>query len=52
VVNEVRQADWRRSIASSGFKSLRDGQKVSFSVTQRLEGLQANEVQPLRGSLT
>jgi cold shock protein len=36
-----------RSIASSGFKSLQEGQKVSFVVTQGPKGLQADQVQPL-----
>ena len=36
-----------RSIASSGFKSLQEGQKVSFFVTQGPKGLQADQVQPL-----
>ena len=36
-----------RSIVSSGFKSLQEGQKVSFVVTQGLKGLQASEVQPI-----
>lgn len=34
-----------RSIQSSGFKSLVEGQKVSFSVTQGQKGLQAEQVQ-------
>jgi CspA family cold shock protein len=34
-----------RSILSSGFKSLVEGQKVSFSVTQGQKGLQAEQVQ-------
>lgn len=34
-----------RSIQSSGFKSLVEGQKVSFSVTQGQKGLQAENVQ-------
>jgi len=36
-----------RSIQSSGFKSLQEGQKVSFTVTQGQKGLQADNVQPL-----
>jgi CspA family cold shock protein len=36
-----------RAIASSGFKSLQEGQKVSFIVTQGPKGLQADQVQPL-----
>jgi CspA family cold shock protein len=34
-----------RSIQSSGFKSLAEGQKVSFNVTQGQRGLQAEQVQ-------
>ena len=34
-----------RSIESSGFKSLQEGQKVSFKVAQGQKGLQAEEVQ-------
>lgn len=34
-----------RSIQSSGFKSLTEGQKVSFSVTRGQKGLQAEQVQ-------
>jgi CspA family cold shock protein len=34
-----------RSIQSSGFKSLAEGQKVSFSVTRGQKGLQAEQVQ-------
>ena len=34
-----------RSIQSSGFKSLQEGQKVSFKVAQGQKGLQAEEVQ-------
>lgn len=34
-----------RSIQSSGFKSLAEGQKVSFAVTQGQKGLQAEQVQ-------
>ncbi|KAF1008514.1 MAG: Major cold shock protein CspA [Luteibacter sp.] len=33
-----------RSIQSNGFKSLTDGQKVSFKVVQGQKGLQADEV--------
>ncbi|HZX78167.1 cold-shock protein [Lysobacter sp.] len=36
-----------RSIQSSGFKSLQEGQKVSFVVAQGQKGLQADQVQPL-----
>jgi len=36
-----------RSITASGFKSLQEGQKVSFVVTQGQKGLQAEQVQPL-----
>ncbi|GAA5000342.1 cold-shock protein [Pseudoluteimonas lycopersici] len=34
-----------RSIQGSGFKSLQEGQKVSFKVAQGQKGLQAEEVQ-------
>ncbi len=34
-----------RAIQSSGFKSLVEGQKVSFTVTQGQKGLQAEQVQ-------
>jgi CspA family cold shock protein len=34
-----------RSIQGSGFKSLQEGQKVSFKVVQGQKGLQADEVQ-------
>ena len=34
-----------RSIQGSGFKSLQEGQKVSFVVAQGQKGLQAEEVQ-------
>ena len=34
-----------RSIQGSGFKSLQEGQKVSFNVAQGQKGLQAEEVQ-------
>jgi len=33
-----------RSIQSNGFKSLQEGQKVSFTVTQGQKGLQAENV--------
>ena len=33
-----------RSIQGSGFKSLQEGQKVSFTVVQGQTGLQADEV--------
>ena len=36
-----------RSITASGFKSLQEGQSVSFVVTQGPKGLQADQVQPL-----
>lgn len=36
-----------RSIESSGFKSLQEGQKVSFKVVQGQKGLQADEVQAM-----
>jgi CspA family cold shock protein len=36
-----------RSIVGTGFKSLQEGQKVSFKVVQGQKGLQADEVQPL-----
>jgi CspA family cold shock protein len=36
-----------RSIQSSGFKSLQEGQKVTFTVTRGQKGLQADAVQPL-----
>ena len=36
-----------RSIVGSGFKSLQEGQKVSFLVTKGPKGLQADQVQPL-----
>ena len=36
-----------RAIQSSGFKSLQEGQKVSFVVAQGQKGLQADQVQPL-----
>ncbi|HET6806104.1 MAG TPA: cold-shock protein [Frateuria sp.] len=36
-----------RAITSTGFKSLQEGQKVSFVVTQGPKGLQADQVQPL-----
>ena len=35
-----------RSIESSGFKSLQEGQKVTFNVVQGPKGLQADQVQP------
>ncbi|NII11904.1 cold-shock protein [Oleiagrimonas sp. C23AA] len=34
-----------RAIQSQGFKSLEEGQKVSFVVTQGQKGLQADQVQ-------
>jgi cold shock protein len=36
-----------RSIQGSGFKSLQEGQKVTFVVTRGQKGLQADQVQPL-----
>ncbi|HJW46459.1 MAG TPA: cold shock domain-containing protein, partial [Lysobacter sp.] len=36
-----------RSIQSSGFKSLQEGQKVTFTVTRGQKGLQADAVQPV-----
>ncbi len=36
-----------RAIESEGFKSLQEGQAVSFVVTQGQKGLQADEVRPL-----
>ncbi|MPQ70869.1 MULTISPECIES: cold-shock protein [Pseudomonas] len=36
-----------RAIQGSGFKSLAEGQKVSFKTTQGQKGLQADEVQIL-----
>jgi CspA family cold shock protein len=36
-----------RAIQSSGFKSLQEGQKVSFVVSQGQKGLQADQVQVL-----
>ena len=36
-----------RSIQSQGFKSLQEGQKVSFTVTQGQKGLQADAVEAL-----
>ncbi|MBB5016036.1 cold-shock protein [Rehaibacterium terrae] len=36
-----------RAIQGTGFKSLQEGQKVSFTVTQGPKGLQADQVQPL-----
>ena len=35
-----------RSIQSQGFKSLQEGQKVTFTVTRGQKGLQADAVQP------
>jgi cold shock protein len=34
-----------RAIQGTGFKSLKEGQKVSFKVVQGQKGLQADEVQ-------
>ena len=36
-----------RAILGNGFKSLKEGQKVTFKVAQGQKGLQAEEVQPL-----
>jgi len=36
-----------RSIQGSGFKSLQEGQRVSFKVVQGQKGLQADEVQAI-----
>ncbi|HEU0305662.1 cold-shock protein [Lysobacter niabensis] len=36
-----------RAIQSTGFKSLQEGQKVSFVVAKGQKGLQADEVQAL-----
>ncbi|GHA70631.1 cold-shock protein [Cognatilysobacter bugurensis] len=36
-----------RAIESQGFKSLQEGQQVSFTVAQGQKGLQAESVQPL-----
>ena len=36
-----------RAIQGTGFKSLKEGQKVSFKVVQGHKGLQAEEVEPM-----
>ena len=36
-----------RAIQGSGFKSLKEGQKVTFVVTQGPKGYQADQVEPL-----
>ena len=36
-----------RAIMGNGFKSLQEGQKVSFIVVQGQKGMQADQVQPL-----
>ncbi len=36
-----------RAIQGTGFKSLKEGQKVSFKVVQGQKGLQADEVQAM-----
>jgi CspA family cold shock protein len=36
-----------RAIQGTGFKSLQEGQKVSFKVVQGQKGLQAEEVTPV-----
>lgn len=36
-----------RAIESNGFKSLKEGQKVTFTVVEGQKGLQADAVQPV-----
>ena len=36
-----------RSIQGTGFKSLQEGQQVTFTVVEGQKGLQADEVQPV-----
>ena len=36
-----------RSIQGNGFKSLQEGQKVSFVLVKGQKGMQADEVQPM-----
>ena len=36
-----------RAIQGNGFKSLKEGQKVSFKIVQGQKGLQAEEVEPM-----
>jgi CspA family cold shock protein len=36
-----------RAISGTGFKSLKEGQKVSFKVVQGQKGLQAEDVTPV-----
>ena len=36
-----------RAIQGTGFKTLKEGQKVSFVVVEGQKGLQADQVQPL-----
>ena len=36
-----------RSIMGTGFKSLQEGQKVTFKVVKGQKGMQADEVQPM-----
>ena len=36
-----------RQIATEGFKTLTEGQRVEFRVTQGQKGLQAEEIRPL-----
>ncbi|MBT8141579.1 MAG: cold-shock protein [Gammaproteobacteria bacterium] len=36
-----------RQITGEGFKSLQEGQKVEFTVTQGQKGLQAENIKPL-----
>ncbi|MCM2336624.1 cold-shock protein [Cognatilysobacter tabacisoli] len=36
-----------RAIQTQGFKSLQEGQQVTFTVTQGQKGLQADAVQPV-----
>lgn len=38
---------FRSIVSSGGFKSLQEGQSVSFVVTQGPKGLQADQVQPV-----
>ncbi|MGC1546928.1 MAG: cold-shock protein [Rhodanobacter sp.] len=35
-----------KSITGTGFKTLKEGQKVNFNVTQGQKGLQADDVKP------
>jgi CspA family cold shock protein len=36
-----------RSIQGNGFKSLKEGQKVSFKLVKGQKGMQADEVEPM-----